>query len=271
MKSTIGIIDSGVGGLSVLKEAMRLLPGEDFIYLGDNARCPYGIRPTQEIYQFTKEMIDYLISQEVSTIVIACNTATAVALDQLKELYDIPLIGVIQPGAKKAVQTTNSKRVGVIGTKNTIQSKSYTEAIQLLDQSIHIFDLATQNFVDLVERNMTDESITLPIIERTLQPLMDESIDTLILGCTHFPLLSSVIQRAVGPNIRLIDSGYETAYVLKEKMSQSLDVFEQKNDRPPVNVRFLTTGDVTHFKTIAERWLQMEIEHVQQITLGEFK
>lgn len=211
MNRPIGIIDSGVGGLTVAKEVIRQLPNEEIMYLGDTARCPYGPRPVEEVKRFTWEMTEHLLKKDIKMLVIACNTATAMAFEEIKAALSIPVIGVVHPGARTAIKVTKNSHVGVIGTVGTIDSKAYDEALIKINQQIKIESLACPAFVPIVEMGQMDDPNTYNIIETTLTPLKDKAIDTLILGCTHYPLLKQLIQRAMGDSIQLIDSGEETA------------------------------------------------------------
>lgn len=262
-KQAIGLIDSGVGGLTVMKEAMKQLPNESFYYMGDTARCPYGPRPVDQVKQFTWELTKFLLKKNIKMLVIACNTATAAALQELKYELDIPVVGVILPGSRAAIKVTQKKRIGVIGTYGTIQSDEYKVAIQKKQEETKVFSLACPKFVPLVESNQFKGSIAKKVVTETMQPFRKNDIDTLVLGCTHYPLLRPIIQNVMGDHVHLIDSGAETV----NEVSVLLDYYnmgEVKTNK--LNERkFYTTGSVNMFKQIASDWMEMtelEVEHV---------
>ncbi|EOT43338.1 MULTISPECIES: glutamate racemase [Enterococcus] len=252
-KHAIGLIDSGVGGLTVLKEALKQLPNENLIYLGDTARCPYGPRPAEQVIEFTRQMTHFLIQKEIKLLVIACNTATAVALDVIRQEIDIPVVGVILPGTRAAVKATNNHKVGVIGTQGTIKSASYQKALQEKTPNMQVFSLACPKFVPLVESNQFLSPVAKKTVAETLVPLQYSGMDTLILGCTHYPLLRPIIQNVVGSQVQLIDSGAETV----GEVSVLLDYFEIANSSENKKPRyeFYTTGSTKMFNEIANEWL----------------
>lgn len=260
----IGVIDSGVGGLTVARELMKQLPKEEIIYLGDTKRCPYGPRPFEEVRAYTWEMIDFLIEQEIKLLVIACNTATAAVLDEAKKKLDIPVIGVIHPGARSALKATKNNHVGVIGTIGTINSGAYKQALQQIRSDVIVESLACPLFVPLVEQGKLSGEETLNAVSETLYPLKDVSIDTLILGCTHYPLLRPVIQRVMGEHIKILCSGAETAREVSVILDHNgiLNTGEKK----PVH-RFLATAESSHFLKIANHWLNTKIDKVECIKL----
>ena len=208
----IGVFDSGLGGLTVLKEIMKITPNENIVYFGDTARVPYGPRSKETIIKYTFQAIDFLISKNVKAIVIACNTATARASN---EKYDLPIIGVIEAGAKTAAYTTKNKIVGVIGTDGTIRSKAYNIEIAKIDPEIKIVDKACPLFVPIVEEGWANTDIASLTAKRYLEELMDKGIDSLVLGCTHYPLLKRTIGEIVGENVKLVNPARETAKDLK--------------------------------------------------------
>jgi glutamate racemase len=262
----IGVIDSGVGGLTVVRELMKQLPKEEIIYLGDTKRCPYGPRPFEEVKAYTWEMIHYLLENEIKMLVIACNTATAAILEEAKNKLDIPVIGVIHPGARSALKVTKNNHVGVIGTVGTINSGAYKQALKQIRNNVVVESLACPLFVPLVEQGKLSGEETILAVSESLSPLKDLSIDTLILGCTHYPLLRTVIQRVMGDHITLICSGAETAREVSVILDHSrlLNTSNQK----PVH-RFLATAESRSFLEIASRWLDQKIDQVECITLGQ--
>jgi glutamate racemase len=262
-KQAIGLIDSGVGGLTVMKEAMKQLPNESFYYMGDTARCPYGPRPVEQVKQFTREMTYFLLEKNIKMLVIACNTATAAVLQELKKELDIPVVGVILPGSRAAIKVTQNKRIGIIGTEGTIKSDEYKRAILKKQESTEVFSLACPKFVPLVESNQFKGSIAKKVVTETLQSFKKTNVDTLVLGCTHYPLLRPIIQNVMGDGVHLIDSGAETV----NEVSVLLDYYDlaevkskEKNER-----KFYTTGSANMFRQIASEWMEMnelEVEHV---------
>ena len=268
MKRPIGFIDSGVGGLTVLKEALKQLPNESMIFLGDSARCPYGTRPKEEIRQYTLEMVQFLLQKNIKMLVIACNTATAVVLEELQQTLEIPVVGVIQPGSLAAIKQTSNDRIGVLGTNATISSKVYPKTMHDKNKNIQVFDIACPNFVPLVENNQSDTPEAWEIVNETLKPLEGTNVDTVILGCTHYPLLRKTIQKVVGDQVSLIDSGAETV----SSVSALLDyckLSETPETNPNPTLEIYTTGDATLFEEIAENWLHRKGLEVKTVTLEE--
>nr|WP_281247187.1 glutamate racemase [Enterococcus termitis] len=262
----IGFIDSGVGGLTVVKEALKQLPNERLIYLGDTARCPYGPRPAEQVVQFTWEMTNFLLEKNIKMLVIACNTATAVALEQIKAQLDIPVVGVILPGTRAALKATKNNRVGVIGTAGTIKSGAYEQALQAKAPKTIVTSLACPKFVPIVESNETHSSVAKKVVSETLNPLLLKQLDTLILGCTHYPLLRPLIQNVMGNQVKLIDSGAETV----SEVSMLLDYFDLANSlqKKQLSHEFYTTGSAKMFKEIADEWLKLGTLDINQIRLG---
>src|SRR5699024_6850501 len=201
MTLPIGVIDSGVGGLTVVHELMRQLPNEQIIYVGDTLRCPYGPRSPQEVRQFTREMVVFLLAQRIKMLVIACNTATAFTLDLLRQELDIPVIGVIHPGARAAIKVSQGNKVGVIGTEGTIKSGAYETTLKRLKPNLNVTSLACPAFVPLVEQGELEGNNAMGLVRSTLEPFVAaHAMDTLVLGCTHYPLLRPLIQKVVGEN-----------------------------------------------------------------------
>lgn len=213
--SPIGVFDSGVGGLTVAREIFRNLPNEKIVYFGDTARVPYGNKSAETIIRYSREICRFLISKNVKAIVVACNTASALALDTIQKEFDIPIIGVVEPGAAAAVKATRSGSIGVIGTSSTVSSGLYDKCIRSLNPYASIFSQACPLFVNLVEEGMIDDPVTVTMIHRYLDNMLKkDNIDTLILGCTHYPLLRKVIGREIGGDITLVNPAYETAQAL---------------------------------------------------------
>lgn len=261
----IGFLDSGVGGLTVVKELMRQLPHEEIVYIGDSARAPYGPRPADQIREYTWELVNFLLTKNVKMIVFACNTATAVAWEEVKATLDIPVIGVILPGSSAAIKATRHKKIGVIATPMTVTSDIYRKKVESLDPSVRVISLACPRFVPLVESNETGSSLAKKVVYETLTPLKGR-VDTLVLGCTHYPLLRPIIQNVMGPDVKLIDSGAETV----RDISVLLNYFEINRSRELNHKQdvFYTTAGVASFQTIAENWLHQSIS-VEHVSLKE--
>ena len=259
----IGFLDSGVGGLTVVSELMRQLPHEEVVYIGDSARAPYGPRPADQIRDYTWEMVRFLLTKNVKMIVLACNTATAVVWEEVKEALDIPVLGVILPGASAAIKATRSKRIGVIGTPMTVASDIYRKKIQSLSPEMAVESLACPKFVPLVESNELQSSVTKKVVYETLKPLAGR-VDTLVLGCTHYPLLRPIIQNVMGPEVQLIDSGAECV----RDISVLLNYFEINRSRQLEDCyhQFYTTANAASFAAIAKTWLH-QVVHVEHVEL----
>lgn len=253
----IGFIDSGFGGLTVVKQSLKQLPTESIIYLGDSARCPYGPRTLEEVRSFIWQMTDFLMEKGIKMLVIACNTGTAAALDEIRSSLSIPVIGVIHPGSRAAIKETHNHKIGVIGTEGTISSQLYEQVIIEKAGDLDVFSRPVPEFVDIVENNEIDTPKTLEIANQRLHPFIDENVDTLVLGCTHYPLLHHVIQEVMGPRVKLIDSGVETI----NEVSTLLDYFglsrsQKEAQMDPPTIEIYTTGDPEHFAKVAKIWLQ---------------
>ena len=256
----IGIFDSGVGGLTVARAILDQLPNESTIYIGDTARGPYGPRPLAEVRDFALETLDFLVDQGVKALVIACNTASAAMLRDARERYSIPVIEVIQPAVRRAVAATRSGRIGVIGTRATIDSKAYLDAFAAAPQ-LTIESIACPLFVEFVERGETSgESIT-KVAREYLAPMIEANIDTLVLGCTHYPLLTGVISYVMGNDVSLVSSAEETAKDLYRVLVEN-DLLRSDSATPPTH-KFLATGDAQAFELLARRFLGPEVGSVQ--------
>lgn len=215
MKS-IGVFDSGAGGLTVVKELIRQLPNENIVYFGDTARVPYGIKSRDTIIRFSIENILFLLKHDVKLICVACNTVSSVALPVIKNYFRVPIVGVISPGVREAVYATRNKRIGVIGTKGTIKSRTYETEIKHLDPEVKVMAIACPLFVPFAEEGWLSGDVVLSVAKTYLKPLIDAKVDTLILGCTHYPLLKPVIQKVMGKNVILIDSAKQVAFEVKK-------------------------------------------------------
>ncbi|WP_141431962.1 glutamate racemase [Bacillus sp. 03113] len=264
MEQAIGVMDSGVGGLTVAKEIIRQLPNENLVYIGDTARCPYGPRSSDEVRDFTWQMTHFLLQKNIKMLVIACNTATAVTLDELSKELSIPVIGVIFPGARTAIKMTQNNHVGVIGTIGTVKSRAYEKALTQINHRIVVKSLACPKFVPLVESGEYEGPVAKKIVAETLLPLKNKGLDTLILGCTHYPLLGSTIQNVMGNTVKVISSGEETAREVSTILSHQRLL--NMTEKEPV-YHFYTTGSSKIFEKIASKWLERKIEYVKNIKL----
>ena len=260
--SPIGVFDSGLGGLTVARAIIDQLPGESIIYVGDNARGPYGPRTLAEVRSFTLEIMDELVEAGVKAIVIACNTASSATLRDARERYEIPVLEVIQPAARRAVSATRSGKVGVIGTNATIESGSYLDAFAAAPQ-LSITSVACPAFVEFVERGETSGAAITAIAREYLQPLIDANIDTLVLGCTHYPLLTGVISYVMGDEVTLVSSAEETAKDLYRTLIEK----DLLNETGAPTYKFVATGDTESFSKLARRFLGPEVHSVE----GEIK
>lgn len=265
----IGFLDSGVGGLSVIKEVMKRLPNEEIIFIGDSARNPYGNRTTEEVIQFSRELAHFLISKDIKMLVIACNTATAAALEVLKGELAIPVIGVIEPGSESAVKQSENNEIGVIGTVRTVSSNEHRKKISELNPSAKIHTLAVPKFVKLVEDNDLTSDYARSVIEEELNELKEKEIDTLILACTHYPLLGDLIQDYLGKDLTLIDPAISTTELIREYLiKNNLLNTNKKNTNESI---FYTTAEAEKFELIARNWIPIGKFEVENISLEEFE
>jgi glutamate racemase len=265
MNKAIGIFDSGIGGLTVLKEIAAKLPQENLIYLGDTARVPYGIRSPETVTRYSFENTNFLLSREIKLLVVACNTASAISLEAVKKEYPLPVIGVLEPGARAAAAATKTRRVGVIGTEATIASGAYEKAIKRIAPDITVHSLACPLFVSLAEEGWTDNDVAALVAEKYLTCLRGTGIDTLVLGCTHYPLLKSAISTVIGSAIALIDSGTETA----KEVDAVLEKLKWKGNRTGAGHRTYYVTDTPHrFEKIGKRFLGDESLLAEQVRIG---
>ncbi len=261
MNKPIGVFDSGVGGLTAVKELMRLLPYESIVYFGDTARVPYGIKSKETVTKFSLENIVFLLKKNVKFVVVACNTASSLALPSLRRFIKVPFIGVISPGVKEAVSATRNKRIGVIATRSTIKSNAYVGEIKKIDARIKVFSKACPLFVPLAEEGWVNSRVTKEIARTYLKPLKQSGIDTLILGCTHYPLLKSTISHVLGKKIRLIDSARQVALEVRQELRAHGLAATKK--RP--TYRFYVSDEPTLFKELAQRFLGRSIQNIRKI------
>ncbi len=260
----IGIFDSGVGGLTVARAILDQLPNESTLYIGDTARGPYGPRPLAEVRDFALETLDFLVDQGVKALVIACNTASAAMLRDARERYSVPVIEVIQPAVRRAVAATRSGKVGVIGTRATIDSKAYLDAFAAAPQ-LEISSIACPLFVEYVERGETSGDEITKVAREYLAPMVDAEVDTLVLGCTHYPLLTGVISYVMGNGVSLVSSAEETAKDLYRVLVENSLLRAPSSE--PASHRFLATGDAKAFEVLARRFLGPEVGSVQHQVL----
>ena len=263
--SPIGVFDSGIGGLTVVRELTRQLPNESIIYFGDTARVPYGPKSPETVIRYSREITSFLRDQGVKAVVVACNTATAHALPALRDEYDLPIIGVIEPGSRAAARATRSGNVGVIGTHGTINSRAYERAIVAELPTANVMARACPLFVPLIEEGWLETEATRLIATEYLGPFVGASIDTLVLGCTHYPLIKRAIGEVVGRQVRLIDSAEETAAETAEALrTHSLS----NDDGAEASHRFIASDVPEQFLRVGQRFLGRAIERVETVTLG---
>ena len=265
----VGVFDSGVGGLTVAREIMRHLPNENIVYFGDTARVPYGSKSKDNIIRYSRQNIHFLRTKGVKAIVIACNTASALALDVVREESDIPIIGVVEPGARAALETTKTRKIGVIGTEGTIRSAMYEKIIQGIDPEASVIGKACPLFVPLVEEGFAKHRVTQEIIDYYLASFMETDIDSLILGCTHYPLLRSRIREYVGEKITLVNPAYETAMDLKQLL-KARDMENTDNSQEHAAYSFYVSDAADKFKQFANSILPYDIETTKQINIEEY-
>jgi glutamate racemase len=263
--AAIGVFDSGIGGLTVAHAIIQQLPAESVVYFGDTARVPYGPKSPDTVRRYSQEIADFLQSQGVKTIVIACNTATAHALTMLREKLPIPVIGVVDPGARAAVKATKTNRIGVIGTVGTIKSGAYERAIRALDPDAIITARAAPLLVPLVEEGWNDHPASRLVVEEYLQPFIAADVDTLVLGCTHYPLLKPLLAEVLGGRVQLIDSAAETAAETRRTLEEHDIVSSEGHE---ATHRFIASDDPLMFLQLGQRFLGGTIEGVEVRTLG---
>ena len=258
----IGVFDSGIGGLTVVKRIASVLPEENIVYFGDTARVPYGSKSNDTVIEYSLQDAKFLMQKNVKAIVVACNTASSVAMDVLRKSFNVPLIGMIEPGAQTAIKNTRNNRIGVIGTRATISNKAYSNKIKELKPDIRVFEKACPLFVPLAEEGWIDHKATYEIAEEYLHELRDENIDTLVLGCTHYPILSGVIQEIIGEDVTLVDSGVVAAEMIRLELDRT-DLHTNSNS---AGNRELYVSDIpTKFKEVAELFLGNPVKEVHKV------
>lgn len=259
----IGVLDSGLGGLTVVNEVIRQLPNEDVIFIGDEARMPYGVKTHEQIISYTREMVQYLIEQNVKLIIFGCNTATANALTELRREFTIPMLGIIKPGAEDATKITKTKNVGVIATESTINSKSYNQTIADIDPKINVLGIPAQKFVAIVEAGKADSDLAKENIQATLRPFKDSNYDTLILGCTHFPMLRKQIN-AYLPETQLVDPAISTVEMAKDFLTKNNLLTDKKHH----TLKLHATASIDDFAKLAKLWLNTDIDEISLVNIG---
>ena len=248
-RAPVGIFDSGVGGLTVLRQVYEQLPNESIIYFGDTARLPYGIRSQEEIIQFTREIIFWMENQGVKMVIMACSTSSALALETVRSEFKVPIMGLILPGAVTAVKA--GKRIGVIATPATAKSNAYKLAIQEINSNAQVWQVGCPEFVPLIEQNRIDDPYTKEVARTYLEPLLEKDIDTLVYGCTHYPHLATLLRSLLGESVTLVDPGKSVV----EACNQELDLLGLKNTFPPLPTRFAVSGSPQQFAQSSVQWL----------------
>lgn len=257
----IGVFDSGLGGLTVVRELMRQLPFENIVYFGDTARVPYGTKSKESIIRFSQENVLFLLKQKVKLIIIACNTSSSLALPVLKRMFSVPIVGVIAPGAKKAVGITKNKKIGVIATLATVNSQAYAQCIKKLDRVVEVVSQACPLFVPLVEEGWFNKDVTYAVAREYLSSVKRAQVDTVILGCTHYPLLRGVVQSVMGRRVALIDSAKEVVGEVKQLLRKT--GLEGHHRNHPAHV-FWVSDEPRHFHELAKRFLGCDIQNVKR-------
>jgi glutamate racemase len=248
-RTRIGVFDSGVGGLTVLREIYRQLPNESVLYFGDTARLPYGTRSQTEIIQFSREILTWMVQQGVKMVIMACNTSSALALETVRSEFNIPILGIILPGARAAVQ--KGRRIGIISTPATAASNAYRHAVQEIDSAVQVWQMACPEFVPIIEHNRIHEPYTQQVAQEYLAPLLDQNIDTLVHGCTHYPYLNPVLKAILPPSIKIVDPA---VHVVKAA-AQELDLLGLRNVRVALPTQFCVSSQPTRFAQLAVQWL----------------
>jgi glutamate racemase len=262
----IGFFDSGIGGLTVVKSIMELMPNENIVYFGDTARVPYGSKSNDTVVEYSIQAANFLLRKNIKLLVVACNTASSVALEELRKFLTVPVIGMIEPGARMALSESKSKRIGVIGTRGTINNKAYARELKKLNPKVKVFEQACPLFVPLAEEGWIDHKSTQLIAKEYLEEIKGEDIDTLILGCTHYPILANVIQKVVGKKIKLVHSGTPAAKLVEDYLNgrglRNHSVHHGQSE-------FYVSDVPVKFREIAERFLGKKISQLHKVELEE--
>ncbi len=260
----VGVFDSGIGGLTVVKRIASALPNESIVYFGDTARVPYGSKSNATVIEYSMQDARFLINKNVKAIVVACNTASSTALEDLKKNFNVPIIGMIEPGSEMAAKETKTGRIGVIGTRATVSNKAYSKELKRIDDNFFVFEKACPLFVPLAEEGWIKHPATYEIAEEYLKELRDLKIDTLVLGCTHYPILADVIQDVVGKDVTLIDSGIASAEVVKKELNR---IGFETNSNVQGRQSFYVSDIPIKFKEVAELFLGNPINDIQKVDL----
>ena len=262
----IGIFDSGIGGLTVVKDVMKQLPNESIVYFGDTARVPYGSKSKSTVTKFSAQIIRFLLKQDVKAIIIACNTVNSNCIEELRRMFpEITITGVVEPGVTMALRTTKNNRIGVIGTEATIGSGRYPELLQAANPDIQVFGKACPMFVPLVEDGWSEHSVAEQVASVYLEPILKEQVDAIVLGCTHYPILASTIQKVVGPDVELINPANEAAY----QMGEYLEARNMRSESTPA-YRFYVSDHAERVKRFAKMFLDYPVQEVETIDIEEY-
>ena len=260
----IGVFDSGIGGLTVVKRIASTLPTENIVYFGDTARVPYGSKSNATVIEYANQDAKFLMNKNVKAIVVACNTVSSVALGELRKNFNVPIIGMIEPGARFAIKETKNGKIGVIGTRATINNKAYSNEIKKLNPEVEVFEKACPLFVPLAEEGWMNHKATYEIAKEYLQELKDINIDTLVLGCTHYPILADVIQKVMGDEVKLIDSGIASAEVVRNELDR-IDL--HTNQHSPGLQDYFVSDIPVKFKEVAELFLGNPVKEIRKVDL----
>ncbi len=266
-KKSIGVFDSGLGGLTVLKEISKVLPNENIVYFGDTARVPYGTRSSETVTKYTFQSINFLLENDIKAIVIACNTASARSLEKAQERYNIPILGVIKPGAKRAVISTKNNKIGVIGTEGTVFSKAYETEIQKLIKNVDVYSKPCSLFVPIVEEGWAETEVALLTAKEYLSAFNGTDIDTLVLGCTHYPILVNTIKKITGNKIRLVNPAEETALDLK-KMLEDKNLLNAQTEKP--DYRYFVSDMPERFMNIGQNFIQKPFDNISVVEIQKY-
>lgn len=270
MNAPIGVFDSGVGGLTVVREIMRQLPGESLVYFGDTARVPYGSKSKNTVCKYSRQIVRFLQTKQVKAIVIACNTASALALDEIRQEIDIPILGVVEPGAIMAAETTRTNNIGIIGTESTIKSGIYNKYLHRINPEITVVSKACPLFVPLVEEGLWEDRVTEDIVGRYLHELKEYDIDALVLGCTHYPLLRRMIGREMGEEVKLVNPAYETAKSLKALLTEKKLLNPSGIDGSEPTYDYFVSDAEEKFISFAEDVLSCHVERAEVVDIESF-
>ena len=266
----IGVFDSGLGGLTVLKEIMRQLPGENLVYFGDTARVPYGSKSKNTVCKYSRQIVRFLQTRKVKAIVIACNTASALAMDEIREETELPIIGVVEPGAVMAANTTKTNNIGIIGTESTVKSGIYNKCLHRINPEITVVSKACPLFVPLVEEGLWEDRVTEDIVGRYLHELKEYDIDSLILGCTHYPLLRRTIGREMGDKVNLVNPAYETAKSLKSLLTEKKLLNTAGIDLREPTYDYYVSDGVEKFISFADDVLSCQVQQAQVVDIESY-